>query len=483
MPTKTTFTFDNSYLRLPAAFYSLVKPTALRRPVLYLFNEPLCAELGVDPGNPVQVIDSLLAEAALQSSSSFAQAYAGHQFGSFTRLGDGRAIVLGEQLNTAGERFDIQLKGSGRTPYSRGGDGKATLYAMLREYLISEAMHHLGVPSSRSMAVLQTGESVQREVPHQGAALLRVMRSHLRVGTFQYAAYLRNADELQALLQYTIERLYPELANDDNPALALFYRVMDQQITLVVNWMRVGFIHGVMNTDNTSISGETFDYGPCAFLNAYHPARVYSSIDQQGRYAFGNQPNIIKWNLARFAEALLPILHAEKDSAIALAQDALDGFDARWQGQYNRVMLQKIGFEEVQAAHLDLLHRLLKLMEQHRLDYTNTFASLCYPELYQEFIPDHADYKDWQHDWQNAITNSKGLEDARELMRQANPLYIPRNHGVEAALQAAINGNRQPFDELLQVLSQPYQAQAGREAYLQPDVASFEADYQTFCGT
>jgi serine/tyrosine/threonine adenylyltransferase len=483
MPATSPFRFDYSYLKLPATFYSLVKPSSLQQPALYQFNAPLCAYLGVDAAEPNRVIDSLLGEAALQRHSSFAQAYAGHQFGSFTRLGDGRAIVLGEQLNTAGERFDIQLKGSGRTPYSRGGDGKATLYAMLREYLISEAMHHLGIASSRSLAVVTTGESVQREVAQQGAALLRVMRSHLRVGTFQYAAYLRNEEELKALFDYTIQRLYPELAEDENPALALFYGVMDLQIALVADWMRVGFIHGVMNTDNTAISGETFDYGPCAFLNAYHPARVYSSIDTQGRYAFGNQPNIIKWNLARFAEALLPLLASEKEAAIALAQDALDGFDARWQGQYNRVMLQKIGFEEVQAAHLDLLHRLLKLMEQHQLDYTNTFASLCYPELYQEFIPDHADYKGWQHDWQNAITNSKGLEDARELMRQANPLYIPRNHGVEAALQAAIKGNRHDFDQLLQVLSNPYQHQPGREAYLQPDVASFEADYQTFCGT
>lgn len=478
MPTPL-FNFDNAYLKLPAAFYSKIRPTTLPKAELLLLNEELAGQLDIPHTSAADFVAALQTEDP--QNPSFAQAYAGHQFGSFTRLGDGRAVVLGEQLTADGGRFDIQVKGSGRTPYSRGGDGKATLKAMLREYLISEAMAALGIPTSRSLAVLKTGETVYRETNNEGAALLRVMQSHIRVGTFQFAAFLGQPGDLEALLAYTIERLYPHLAESENPALALFHEVMNRQIDLVVHWMRVGFIHGVMNTDNSSVSGESFDYGPCAFMNAYHPATVYSSIDEQGRYAFGNQPNIIKWNLARFAEALLPLMAPEKEAAIALAQDALDAFDARWQRQYQGMMLQKLGFESQQNTHWTLVEQLLDLMEQHQLDFTNTFAALTNST---EVVPtDVAALKSWRTAWQNAFTATTQAKQAKERMLANNPAYIPRNHLVEQALQAANQGDLGPFNELLAVIRRPYHFQPGFKKYQEGAEPHFEEAYQTFCGT
>lgn len=477
--TTNLFRFDNSYLKLPAVFYTPIRPTVLAKAELLLYNDALGEELGLPKMEAAEFLAALNAENTEQPA--FAQAYAGHQFGSFTRLGDGRAVVLGEQRTAAGLRFDIQVKGSGRTPYSRGGDGKATLKAMLREYLISEAMSALGIPTSRSLAVLKTGETVYRETNNDGAALLRVMQSHIRVGTFQFAAFLGKEGDLEALLAYTIERLYPHLAGSENPALALFHEVMNRQIDLVVHWMRVGFIHGVMNTDNSSVSGESFDYGPCAFMNAYHPATAYSSIDEQGRYAFGNQPNIIKWNLARFAEALLPLMAPEKEAAIALAQDALDAFDARWHNQYQGMMLQKLGFEPQQTSHWPLVEQLLDLMEQHQLDYTNTFASLC--ESTEVAPADLAALKNWQAEWQSALAASTHTEQAKQRMRTHNPAYIPRNHLVEQALQAAAQGDLLPFNELLTVIRQPNSFKSGFKKYQEGAEPQFEEAYQTFCGT
>lgn len=477
--TTNLFRFDNSYLKLPAVFYTPIRPTVLAKAELLLYNDALGEELGLPKMEAAEFLAALNAENTEQPA--FAQAYAGHQFGSFTRLGDGRAVVLGEQLTADGRRFDIQVKGSGRTPYSRGGDGKATLKAMLREYLISEAMAALGIPTSRSLAVLKTGETVYRETNNDGAALLRVMHSHIRVGTFQYAAFLGQPGDLEALLAYTIERLYPHLAESENPALALFHEVMNRQIDLVVHWMRVGFIHGVMNTDNSSVSGESFDYGPCAFINAYHPATVYSSIDEQGRYAFGNQPNIIKWNLARFAEALLPLMAPEKEAAIVLAQDALDAFDDRWQRQYQGMMLQKLGFEPYQTLYMPLVEQLLHLMEQHQLDFTNTFASLT--DSTEVAPTDIAALKSWRAEWQKALAASTLAEHAKARMLANNPAYIPRNHLVEEALQAAARGNLDEFNELLAVVRQPYDFKFGFKKYQEGAEPQFEEAYQTFCGT
>lgn len=480
MPTNL-FKFDNSYLQLPEGFYSKIRPTSLQKAELLLFNEELAAKLNIPSAPATDFVAALQTEDP--QNPAFAQAYAGHQFGSFTRLGDGRAVVLGEQLTANGQRFDIQVKGSGRTPYSRGGDGKATLYAMLREYLISEAMCHLGIPTSRSLAVLKTGETVYRQTNNDGAALLRVMQSHIRVGTFQFAAFLGKEGDLEALLAYTIERLYPHLVGNENPALALFHEVMNRQIDLVVHWLRVGFIHGVMNTDNSSVSGESFDYGPCAFMNAYHPATVYSSIDEQGRYAFGNQPNIIKWNLARFAEALLPLMAPEKEAAIALAQDALDAFDARWQRQYQGMMLNKIGLEATETVHFALVEQLLDLMEQQQLDYTNTFAALIPGQPADLTLPENEAFQNWHANWQKVIVSSHGWGRATELMAANNPVYIPRNHLVEEALEAANQGNMEPFEELLAVVRQPYNFRPGLEKYRQGAAPQFEQAYQTFCGT
>jgi len=480
MPTNL-FKFDNSYLQLPAGFYSKIRPTTLQKAELLLFNEELAGQLDVSFTSATDFVTALQAEDP--QNPAFAQAYAGHQFGSFTRLGDGRAVVLGEQLTATGQRFDIQVKGSGRTPYSRGGDGKATLYAMLREYLISEAMFHLGIPTSRSLAVLKTGETVYRQTNNEGAALLRVMQSHIRVGTFQFAAFLGQEGDLEALLHYTMQRLYPHLAGNENPALALFHEVMNRQIDLVVNWLRVGFIHGVMNTDNSSVSGESFDYGPCAFMNAYHPATVYSSIDEQGRYAFGNQPNIIKWNLARFAEALLPLMAPDKEAAIALAQDALDSFDARWQRQYQGMMLHKIGLEGTETSHFVLVEQLLDLMEQQQLDYTNTFAALIPNQQNTLTLPENQKFQSWYANWQKVVEQGSGWEHASELMAANNPLYIPRNHLVEEALVAANQGDLTPFNELLAVVCQPYQFKSNLKKYQEGAEPQFEEAYQTFCGT
>ncbi|MBA4302692.1 MAG: YdiU family protein [Sphingobacteriaceae bacterium] len=480
MPTNL-FKFDNSYLQLPEGFYSKIRPTTLQKAELLLFNEELAAQLDISFGSATDFIAALQAEDP--QNPAFAQAYAGHQFSSFTRLGDGRAVVLGEQLTSVGQRFDIQVKGSGRTPYSRGGDGKATVYAMLREYLISEAMFHLGVPTSRSLAVFKTGETVYRQTNNEGAALLRVMESHIRVGTFQFASFLGKEGDLEALLHYTIERLYPHLAGCENPALALFHEVMNRQIDLVVHWMRVGFIHGVMNTDNSSVSGESFDYGPCAFMNAYHPATVYSSIDEQGRYAFGNQPNIIKWNLARFAEALLPLMAPEKEAAIALAQDALDAFDARWKRQYQGMMLHKLGIEATETAHFALVEQLLDLMEQQQLDFTNTFATLLPGHQTGLTLPENEAFQSWYANWQKVIITSSSCERASELMAANNPLYIPRNHLVEEALEAANKGSLEPFETMLRVVRQPYTYRSGLEKFRQGAEPQFEEAYQTFCGT
>jgi uncharacterized protein YdiU (UPF0061 family) len=469
------FTFDYSYLSLPKTFYSRVKPAVFPAPEVVLLNEKVGADLSVPPSDLVNLLGSDLPN----NIHSFAQAYAGHQFGHFTMLGDGRAIVLGEHLAADQQRFDIQLKGSGRTIYSRGGDGKATLKAMLREYLISEAMHSLNIPSSRSLAVIKTGEPVYRETTNEGAALVRVMKSHIRVGTFQYAAYHGSVNDLIALTDYTIQRLFPDCQLEENPVLGLLNRVMAQQIELVSHWMRVGFIHGVMNTDNTSISGETFDYGPCAFMNTYHPDTVFSSIDQHGRYAFGNQPGIIKWNMARFAEALLPILHTDKNKSLELAQSVINGFDVKWERQYYGSMLKKIGLEYYSPELKTLVDELLDLMRRQQLDYTNTFLSLA--QLNGPF--NTPEFQPWLTRWKEAVENSSGMTRAHQLMQTHNPFYIPRNHWIEKALDEAVKGDMSLVFKLLELFSAPYHFHAHADEFMKAPGQEFDKQYQTFCGT
>jgi serine/tyrosine/threonine adenylyltransferase len=484
MQKKPMFKLEYSYLSLPSKFYQLENPAAFRKIETVLLNEPLLKELGIPFVNQDDVISFLLENRTNNNFSSFAQAYAGHQFGHFNKLGDGRAIVMGEYVTQDNKRFDIQLKGSGRTLYSRGGDGKATLKAMLREFLMSEAMHHLIIPTSRSLLVAKTGEFVQRETRHHGAAVVRLMKSHIRIGTFEFARHFGTTEDIQALTDYTINRLYPEIKNQENPSLGLLKKVISVQIDLVVNWMRVGFIHGVMNTDNVSISGETFDYGPCAFMNVYHPDTVFSSIDTNGRYAYGNQPNIIKWNIARFAEALLPVLHSNPDDALQLAQACIDGFDDLWEEKYYQMMLNKIGIESNNPKLYGLVNELLDLMKTLKLDYTNTFWNLSQEISFDDNpISNLSDFKPWLKKWKNAIDDSCDVEKAKQLMDKNNPIFIPRNHIVEQAIDEASNGNMSLFHMLHSVTSNPYTYQNNLNTFMEPSNLDFEKSYQTFCGT
>lgn len=477
------FNFENSYLSLPNKFYSIVKPTFAGKPEMVLLNDRVCDELDISSHNPDDIISFFLGNELDNNTTSFAQAYAGHQFGNFTKLGDGRAIIIGEHITNDNKRFDIQLKGSGKTPYSRGGDGKATLKAMLREFLMSEAIHYLEIPTSRSLAVVKTGEQVYRETEKEGAMLARVMKSHLRIGTFEYARNYGTTDDLKALTDYTIQRLYPEIEQDENNALSLLKTVMIQQIDLVANWMRVGFIHGVMNTDNVAISGETFDYGPCAFINFYHPDTVFSSIDRNGRYAFGMQPNITKWNMSKFAEALLPIIHPDAETALKLAQKAIDEFDEIWQQKYYKMMLHKLGIEIAKPDLYGLVDELLELMIKLKMDYTNTFLALSDEISFADSAVYSHEFQDWLAKWKRIINDSNGFNSAKNVMKEHNPAFIPRNHLVEKALDLAVEGNLNFFEEFLSILKTPYQYKENYDAFMIPPDANFENKYQTFCGT
>lgn len=478
------FNFNNSYLSLPSSFYSLVKPTELPNAEIVLLNTKLAEALHIEIKNKLALETILFGKNDAVNEQSFAQAYAGHQFGGFNMLGDGRAIVLGEHIDKQQNRFDIQLKGGGRTPYSRGGDGKATLKAMLREYLISEAMHHLGIPTSRSLAVVSTGETVYRNPIQQGAMVVRVMKSHIRIGTFEFASYLAGANNLKALLDYSIERLYPNLINEKNKALALLQEVIKQQINLVAHWMRVGFIHGVMNTDNISLSGETFDYGPCAFMNVYNTNTVFSSIDSEGRYAFGNQPNIIKWNLIKFAQALLPLIDDDNKTAVSLVQKAFENYDSFWFDAYYKMMLNKIGIENKTIDDRFLVDELLQIMKESKLDYTNTFNSLIFENEVFNNSTNEEKLKSWKEKWlQRVSENSQGFSTAKAIMQQHNPVFIPRNHKVEEALDAATTGDFSFYNTLLHVVSNPYNYYEKYKAYIIPPSHDFEVEYQTFCGT
>lgn len=486
---------DNSYARLPEVLFSTMEPNPVREPKAAVVNEALAASLGLNA-------ESLRSAhgAAILSGSRFpegsrpiAQAYAGHQFGYFNRLGDGRALLLGEQITPNGERFDIQLKGSGRTPYSRGGDGRAALGPMLREYIISEAMFALGIPTTRSLAVTLTGEAVFRETVLEGAVLTRVAASHIRVGTFQYAARWGTEEELRALADYTLQRHFPDAGSgaarsdadaEDNRYLALLREVVKRQASLIAKWQLTGFIHGVMNTDNMALSGETIDYGPCAFMDVYDPATVFSSIDTEGRYAYGNQPYIAAWNLARLAEALLPLLHAEQERAVELAEQEVQGFIELFHSHWLAGMRAKLGLFQEESGDEDLIEELLRIMKEHRADYTNTFRALTFGRPEETGMSGSAEFTAWLERWQARRNRQQEPEEAsRQLMRSSNPAVIPRNHRVEEALEAAVEqGDYSVMERLLAVLSKPYAHAPEQAEYAAPPEAS-ACPYQTFCGT
>ena len=472
-----TWRFDNSYARLPECFFSRLPPVPVKAPSLVVFNHALADELGLQDLSAEEAAAILSGNALPPGSEPIAQAYAGHQFGHFTLLGDGRAIVLGEQITAGGARVDLQLKGSGRTPYSRRGDGRAALGPMLREYLMSEALHALGVPTTRSLSVVGTGESVYRDPAQPGAVLARVAASHLRVGSFEYAAARTEATQLKALVDYALWR-HPPASEAANPALTLLHAVIARQAELIAHWQRVGFIHGVMNTDNMTISGETIDYGPCAFMNRFDPATVFSSIDRQGRYAFGNQPPIAQWNLARLAEALLPLIDPDEDTALALATQAIDAFDSQFQRRWLDMMRAKLGLIGAQPDDQALADDLLDWMREHQADYTQTFSTLTQ----QGSHPD-ASLQAWLARWQ-ARCQPTEWPATRARMQSHNPIFIPRNHLVETALAAAVDaGDMTSFNTLLAVLRQPYTPQPGRDAWQAPPSAQADAAHRTFCGT
>ena len=480
--------FEYSYLDLPSDFFSFEYELPGSELSILLYNTPFCQDLGIDINDTNSFIQRLQSKKKDNAFTPFAQAYAGHQFGHFTKLGDGRTLVLGEILNKK-QRFDLQLKGSGRTIYSRQGDGRATRKAMLREYLMSEAITHLGIPSSRSIAVYNSAEKVVRDNIETGAILLRCMKSHIRIGTFEYARYFLNHEALEAILHYTIERHYPSCKKNENPTLAFIEAVINAQFDLVVDWMRVGFIHGVMNTDNTSISGETFDYGPCAFMNQYDPKTVFSAIDHQGRYAFGNQPGIIQWNLIRLMEALLPLIDSNEEKAIALASKLISTLDELWNNKYQRMMAMKIGFDEVSETTIGLTERLLNLLIAHKIDYTNTFASLCHPmpeSLTPWSIPEMIE---WKTEWERyAESKNKTISRRKEIMTKVNPVIIPRNHLVEAVLDSGNNMDFNPTEKesylkALEIWSKPYTFDPSLIKWMTPPSYELNNSHRTHCGT
>jgi uncharacterized protein YdiU (UPF0061 family) len=460
-----------------------------------VLNDELATELGLDAEalRTPEGLAMLVGNETPTGATPVAMAYAGHQFGGYSpRLGDGRALLLGELVDASGTRRDLHLKGSGRTPFARGGDGKAAVGPMLREYVISEAMHALGVPTTRSLAVVATGDPVVRETMLPGAILVRIAASHLRVGTFQYAAAHEDPTLLQRLADHAIARHHPDAAGAPNPYVAFFEAVSDAQASLIARWMNIGFIHGVMNTDNMTISGETIDYGPCAFMDAYDPATVFSSIDHGGRYAFGNQPQIAQWNLARLAESLLPLFDPDIDTAVAMATERLQEFPDRYLGYWSEGMLAKIGLpadaSDDVSAGAELANDLLAMMHQNRVDFTGCFRALSAAmrgdrEPVRLLFVDLAAIDAWLDRWLGRVAaRSTDLSATADAMDRVNPIYIPRNHLVEEALAAATGGDLTPFRQLVDVLSEPFVERSGSESYARPAGDGF-GDYQTFCGT
>lgn len=486
MTNQVGWNFDNSYARLPEMFFTIQNPKPVRSPELVILNQSLAASLGLNEHALAneQGIAELAGNLIPAGAAPLAQAYAGHQFGYFNRLGDGRAILLGEQITPKGDRFDIQLKGSGRTPYSRGGDGRAAIGPMLREYIISEAMHALGIPTTRSLAVVTTGEQIIRETHLTGAILTRVAASHIRVGTFQFAASWGTKEELQALADYTIKRHYQTIDQSaEDRYLLLLQEVIKRQAKLIAKWLHVGFIHGVMNTDNMSISGETIDYGPCAFMDVYDPATVFSSIDSQGRYAYGNQPYIGGWNLARLAETLIPLLHEDEEKALEIAQEAISTFSLQYYEYWLSGMRAKLGIFHEEEEDKSLVDDLLNIMQKQRADFTNTFRALSLDTKEASDLSDFPEFASWKERWQARLTKqSETKDESLQLMRQNNPAVIPRNHRVEAALEAAEEGDLSVMESLLEVLSKPYDYSTAQTEFCNlPNDTN--RPYRTYCGT
>ncbi|MBO6782767.1 MAG: YdiU family protein [Alphaproteobacteria bacterium] len=487
------FAFDNSFARELEGFYVAQPAAKVPEPRLLLLNRGLAAELGLD----ADALDSdagaqiFAGNIAPEGAAPLAQAYAGHQFGGFSpQLGDGRALLLGEIVDAHGQRRDIQLKGSGRTPFSRSGDGKAALGPVLREYLIGEAMHALGVPTTRALAAVATGEPVYRETALPGAVLTRVSASHLRVGTFQFFAARQDFDKVRQLSDYAIARHHPAARDAENPYLAFFEAVADVQAELVAQWMSIGFIHGVMNTDNMTISGETIDYGPCAFMDAYAPETVFSSIDTHGRYAYGNQPPILAWNLARLAECLIPLVDDDRDTAVEILTEAANKVAGKFQAAWLARMRAKIGLVDEVDGDEELVHDLLDAMHSGGADFTLTFRRLSAAvrgdlDPLRELFSDTAKLDAWLPRWQERIEPSGASADAptADKMDRVNPVYIPRNHKVEEALEAAVErSDLGPVKSMLDVVTRPFEDVDGQDDYATPG-PKLAAPYQTFCGT
>ena len=477
---------ENSYKNLPSKLYSEVKLNPVRLPELKVFNSALAADMGL----PIDFLQSeagvsiLAGNASPEGGPLISQAYAGHQFGSFTMLGDGRAMLLGEHITPHGQLLDIQLKGSGKTPYSRGGDGRAALGPMLREYIISEAMHGLGIPTTRSLSVVSTGEAVIREKMLAGAVLARVASSHIRVGTFEFIARWGTPEDLKALADYTIRRHYPQLENEENPYLSLLKEVISRQVELIVKWENVGFIHGVMNTDNMSISGETIDYGPCAFMDTFNPLTVFSSIDTNGRYAFGRQRHIAGWNLARFAETLLPLLDKDSSKALQLAQETLSQYGNQHRQRWLVQMQSKLGLVGDPSEDEVLINDLLDLMLKEKSDYTNTFRALTLNHPNETNLYGTQDFEKWYESWQKRMDQQSITRDeSNSLMRSTNPSIIPRNHQVEAALDSAVKNNDFTImGQLNNALVDPFAYSEDHLRYVDPPSTN-GLQYRTYCGT
>ncbi len=469
-----TIPFDNSYVRLPDTFFARQGPVPVRAPKLVAFNSDLARLLRIAPGDVEEMAQAFAGNTVPEGAEPLAQLYSGHQFGTYNpQLGDGRAVLLGETVGTDGIRRDIQLKGSGQTPFSRQGDGRAWLGPVLREYVVSEAMHALGIPTTRALAAVETGEIVLREGPMPGAVLTRVAQSHLRVGTFQVFAARGQIESLQRLTEYAVQRHYPEA----DGAMGLLRAVRDAQAGLIARWMSVGFIHGVMNTDNSSIAGETIDYGPCAFMDSYHPNTVYSSIDRMGRYAYSNQPEIAVWNLAQLATALIQQFE-DKDAAVEEATEIVHAMPALMQAHWLERFRAKIGLVRAEEGDLEMISDLLTRMAQNQADFTNTFRALGSDRARDQFA-DPAAFDEWAKGWQERLAREDAPSD---VMAAANPAFIPRNHRVEQMIQAAVQGDYAPFNRLNEVLSRPYEDQPESADLMRPP-AKNEVVHATFCGT
>ncbi len=483
------FEFNNSYARDLEGLYLKVLPTRVAAPRLIRFNHDLALELGLDLGGSSddELAQLFSGNEVPDGAEPLAMAYAGHQFGHFSpQLGDGRAILFGEVVDRFGGRRDIQLKGPGRTPFSRGGDGRSALGPVLREYIVSEAMNALGIPATRALAAVLTGEEVTRETPVPGGVFTRVAASHMRVGTFQFFAARGDLQSVNRLTDYAIRRHYPDAARTERPALAFLEMVADRQAALIAKWLAVGFVHGVMNTDNCAISGETIDFGPCAFIDHYDPHALFSSIDRDGRYAMSNQASIAQWNLARLAEALVPLMDADQDKAVALANDVLTAFPANFEKYRMQEMVRKLGFSQVQDGDAKLLSRLLDQLQLQTIDYTNAFRALAHtldaPAQFIELFSDSQEISNWMADWQ-ARLQSEDRDKAKATMLAANPAYIPRNHRIEEVIRAAVDrADFTPFHRLVDLLAHPFSDQPQNAEYANPPRED-ERVTKTFCGT